>query len=296
MGSYAAIARQDMPSASPSFPGALQRASSSTPTSPSLRSRAQTSTRLARSSLESWVRSRLMTTALCGSPEPCGYTWKNAQARLVPPTVWVCTQTRSRTGFERSRTFWGTRWIRGSQSSWWRYGSRHWYVAVTQAAGSTETKGSGMRMSPNRGRPGRRSRVWRVAHWAVQPRIRTFLVLGIVGVPLLVALVASQLLPSFLWFRELGQEDVFVRVQEVKLLLLVIVGGLTGSFLLGNAWLAIRHAPFSLSLRSIPTVIWGTTLIAAILGWSARGGWQAALLWVHRQPFGIEDPLHHRDV
>ena len=49
-------------------------------------------------------------------------------------------------------------------------------------------------------------------------------------------------------------------------------------------------------LRSIPAVIWGSTLIAAILGWSARGGWQAFLLWVHRQPFGIEDPLHHRDV
>ena len=71
--------------------------------------------------------------------------------------------------------------------------------------------------------------------WALQPRIRTFLVLGIVGLPLLVALVASQILPSFLWFRELGQEDVFVRIQEVKLLLVVVVGGLTASFLLGNA-------------------------------------------------------------
>src|SRR6185436_15497330 len=132
--------------------------------------------------------------------------------------------------------------------------------------------------------------------WALQPRIRTFLVLGIVGVPLLVALVASQILPSFLWFRELGQEDVFVRIQEVKLLLVVVVGGLTASFLLGNAWLAIRHAPIPLSLRSIPVVIWGSSLIAAILGWSSRGGWQAFLLWVHRQPFGLEDPLHHRDI
>ena len=132
--------------------------------------------------------------------------------------------------------------------------------------------------------------------WAVQPRVRTFLVLGIVGLPLLVALVASQILPSILWFRELGQEDVFVRIQEVKLLLVVVVGGLTASFLVGNAWLATRHAPVPLSLRSIPAVIWGSTLIAAILGWSARGGWQAFLLWVHRQPFGIEDPLHHRDI
>jgi uncharacterized protein len=132
--------------------------------------------------------------------------------------------------------------------------------------------------------------------WTLKPRRRTFLVLGIVGLPLLVALVASQFLPSVLWFRELGQEDVFIRIQEVKLLLMVVVGGLTASFLIGNAWLAIRHAPLPLSLRSIPAVIWGSTLVAAILGWSAREGWQAFLLWVHRQPFGLEDPLHHRDI
>jgi len=120
--------------------------------------------------------------------------------------------------------------------------------------------------------------------------------LGIVGLPLLVALVASQILPSILWFREVGQEDVFVRIQEVKLLLVVVVGGLTASFLIGNAWVAIRNAPVPLSLGSIPVVIWGSTLIAAILGWSARGGWQTFLLWVHRQPFGIEDPLRHRDI
>ena len=135
------------------------------------------------------------------------------------------------------------------------------------------------------------------ARTALQPRIRTFIILGVVGLPLLVALVASQILPSFLWFRELGQEDIFIRVQEVKLLLMLAVGGVTGSFLIGNAWLAFTHAPASVSERSVPgAVIGGSALIAAILGWGARSGWQEYLLWVHRQPFGIEDPLHHRDV
>jgi uncharacterized protein len=161
----------------------------------------------------------------------------------------------------------------------------------------------GMPLRRDRRRPRLDTPVGRVAGfartaalWAVQPRVRTFLVLAIVGLPLLVALVASQFLPSVLWYRELGREDVFIRIQEVKLLLMVFVGGLTAAFLIGNAWLAIRHAPFPLSLRSIPGVIWGSTLIAAILGWSARGGWQTFLLWVHRQPFGLEDPLHHRDI
>jgi uncharacterized membrane protein (UPF0182 family) len=136
-----------------------------------------------------------------------------------------------------------------------------------------------------------------VARTAVQPRVRTFIILGVVGLPLLVALVASQILPSFLWFRELGREDLFIRIQEVKLLLMLSVGGVTASFLIGNAWLAFRHAPASVSVRSVPApVIGGSALIAAILGWGARSGWQEYLLWVHRQPFGIEDPLHHRDV
>src|SRR3954454_4883210 len=60
---------------------------------------------------------------------------------------------------------------------------------------------------------------------ARKPRVRTFLVLGVVGLPLVVALAASQLLTDALWFRELGQEDVFVRMQVVQELLVLIVGG-----------------------------------------------------------------------
>jgi len=131
---------------------------------------------------------------------------------------------------------------------------------------------------------------------ALKPRVRTFLVLGVVGLPLLVALVLSQILTDFLWFEELGQEDAFVRIQEVKLLLILVVGGFTASFLIGNAWLAIRHAPSPVSRRFMPAAVPGCVLIAAMIGWSARGSWQVFLLWAHQQPFGIEDPLHHRDV
>jgi uncharacterized protein len=131
---------------------------------------------------------------------------------------------------------------------------------------------------------------------ALKPRVRTFLILGVVGVPLLVGLGASQILTEFLWFRELGQEDAFVRIQEVKLLLILVVGGFTTFFLSGNAWLAIRYAPTAVSRRYVPAAVVACGVIAALIGLSARDDWQVFLLWANQQPFGIEDPLHHRDV
>ena len=131
---------------------------------------------------------------------------------------------------------------------------------------------------------------------AVKPRIRTFIVLALVGLPLLVGVVLSQVTTDYLFFRELDQEDAFIRVQEVKALLVLVVGGFTASFLIGNAWLATRYAPSSVSRRFMPAAIAGCVLVAAMIGWSARGNWQTFLLWVHQQSFGVEDPLHHRDL
>ena len=78
---------------------------------------------------------------------------------------------------------------------------------------------------------------------ALKPRVRTFLVLGVVGLPLVVALAVSQILTDSLWFQELGQEDAFVRMEVTQLLLVLVVGAFTASFLIGNALIAIRADP-----------------------------------------------------
>ena len=121
--------------------------------------------------------------------------------------------------------------------------------------------------------------------------------LGVVGLPLLVALVLSQVLTDYpLVPRSSAKRTPSSAIQEVKLLLVLVVGGFTASFLIGNAWLATRYAPSPVSRRFVPAAVAGCVLIAAMIGWSARGNWQAFLLWVHQQPFGVEDPLHHRDI
>lgn len=130
----------------------------------------------------------------------------------------------------------------------------------------------------------------------VRPRVRTLFVLMVVGVPLVVAFVVARFLTSVLWFQELGQEDAYARMTAAQALLVVVAGGVTTLFLAGNAWFAISRAPSSVASRSLPAVFAGCALVGAIIGWSARGSWQLALLWAHGQSFGVEDPLHHRDI
>ena len=60
---------------------------------------------------------------------------------------------------------------------------------------------------------------------AVKPRVRTFLILGLVGLPLVVVLAASRILTDALWFREVGQEDAFVHMEVTQLLIVLVVGG-----------------------------------------------------------------------
>src|SRR3954468_13834748 len=144
---------------------------------------------------------------------------------------------------------------------------------------------------------------WRVGRFAraaltsaLKPRVRTFIILGVVGLPLVVALAVSQILTDALWFREVGQEDAFVRMEATQLVLVLVVGGFTAAFLIGNALIALRADRSPASRRYAPAAVTGCALVAAMIGWGAKGNWQVFLLWVNRQPFGVEDPLHHRDI
>src|SRR4051794_38084772 len=105
----------------------------------------------------------------------------------------------------------------------------------------------------------------------LKPRRRTFLVLGLVGVPLLVFFVVARVATSVLWFQELGHGDVFVRMSAAKLLLVLVVGVMTTLFLTGTAWLAVAQAPYRLSWRWFPATAAVCTLAGALLGWSWKG-------------------------
>src|SRR3954451_9921907 len=144
---------------------------------------------------------------------------------------------------------------------------------------------------------------WRVGRFArpaltraIQKRHRTFIILGVVGLPLVVALAVSQILTDALWFREVGQEDAFVRMEATQLVLVLVVGGFTAAFLIGNALIAIRADRSPASRRYAPAAITGCALVAAMIGWGAKGDRQVFLLWGNRRACRAEAPPHHRDI
>src|SRR4051812_48149641 len=62
-------------------------------------------------------------------------------------------------------------------------------------------------------------RLARGARALVKPRVRTALVLVLVGVPVVGFLLVAPWIADALWFHEVGHTDVYVRMQSTKLVL-----------------------------------------------------------------------------
>jgi uncharacterized membrane protein (UPF0182 family) len=125
---------------------------------------------------------------------------------------------------------------------------------------------------------------------------RATVVLVALGIPLLVMFAALRILPDALWFHELGELDVFVRIQSTRALLFLLAGGAAGFVLWLNVVVALRRTELPRS-RAIAAIAMGASLItASYFASSAAGHWETFLLWWHRQSFGVRDPVHGRDV
>src|SRR3954468_4159526 len=139
-------------------------------------------------------------------------------------------------------------------------------------------------------------RLARGARALAKPRVRTVLVLVLVGVPVVGFLLLAPWIADALWFKEVGHTDVYVRVQFTRLVLGGAVGGVTMVFLVANVRTVGAHSTLALG-RSVTVVATATcAYIAFTVGRRAMHLWQIFLLWVHPQDFGVVDPLHHKDI
>src|SRR3954454_21135007 len=129
-----------------------------------------------------------------------------------------------------------------------------------------------------------------------KPRVRTAVVLVLVGVPVVGFFLLAPWIADALWFQEVGHTDVYVRMQFTKLVLGGAVGGVTLVFLVANVRAARKHTTVALgrSVAVVATV--ACAYIALTLGRQAMRSWQIFLLWIHSQKFGVDDPLHHKDI
>nr|MBA2303671.1 UPF0182 family protein [Acidobacteriota bacterium] len=133
-----------------------------------------------------------------------------------------------------------------------------------------------------------------------------FIVLVLTGIP-----ATAELYTDWLWFREVGYEQVFLRSLTVRTTITAAVGVVGFLLLAGNlvvAMRALRPRPFMVAtpqgpqtitvdpatLR--PLLVLAAAGIALMMGLFAGGRWETWLYYLHRTPFGKVDPILGRDI
>ena len=113
---------------------------------------------------------------------------------------------------------------------------------------------------------------------------------------------------EWLWFNSLGYGSVYATILKTRVLVFFSAAIIFGILFLGNLVLATRLAPkteahlwpWEIVRRLQPilrlNVILVTTMLSLIFGLVAQGNWQVILRFFNGQPFGITDPVFHREV
>jgi uncharacterized membrane protein (UPF0182 family) len=133
-----------------------------------------------------------------------------------------------------------------------------------------------------------------------------FLILLVLGIP-----AAAEFYTDWLWFKEVGYEQVFLRSLTVQTIVTVAVGLAAMGLLGGNAWLATRmlrprpfmvatpHGPQTITVdpRTLrPLVLLAAAAVSLMVGLFAGGRWELWLYWIYGTPFGKADPILGRDI
>lgn len=136
--------------------------------------------------------------------------------------------------------------------------------------------------------------------------ILLLLVLAITGIPAL-----AEFYTDWLWFNEVGYEQVFLRSLTVRAVVAVLAGLVAFAVLAGNLLVAMRSLrprPFMVATpqgpqaitvdpKSLkPLVLLAAAFIALMIGLFAGGQWEAWLYFIHGIPFGTADPILGRDI
>ena len=145
--------------------------------------------------------------------------------------------------------------------------------------------------------------------WWLRPRVRSAVLIGVLLLVTVVARAAAHVETDWLWFNELGQERVFWQLLSMRWLAGTGAGVATAGILLANFWLVARMAPPDAGLppglarreEQRRVLLWGSVALSVAAGvvvgrGVGLGGWQHLALWLHRQQFGVADPLFHRDI
>lgn len=138
------------------------------------------------------------------------------------------------------------------------------------------------------------------------PRInRTIWVFGIIIILLMSANWIVTTYTDWLWFQEVGYEAVWLKQLAVRLATFGIAFVVATTVLMLNWLLARRQAirdtsPFHPQFLNNAGVKWLIIGVSLFLGFAFAGGlasqWEEILLFLNRNPFGLDDPIFMRDI
>ncbi|MDH7602980.1 MAG: UPF0182 family protein [Armatimonadota bacterium] len=139
--------------------------------------------------------------------------------------------------------------------------------------------------------------------------------------PAVVALIALavifggafvNLLTDWMWFKDLGYQRIFATTLWTKVRVGLLFGLVFFAIIYGNLWYARRIAPppsptgieqqlierlGRLARKGIGLLIFlASIVLSAMVGLEAATHWQDWLLYLHGVPFGITDPVFHKDI
>ncbi|MFC1933463.1 UPF0182 family protein [Chloroflexota bacterium] len=133
------------------------------------------------------------------------------------------------------------------------------------------------------------------------------LIVGLLALFILIN-VSKGVYTEWLWFSSLGYGTVYTTILKTKVLIFFSAAIIFCLLFLGNLVLATRLAPKTEAhfwpwaivqrLQSVLrlNVILATVLLSLIFGMVAQGNWEIVLRFFNGQPFGIADPVFHREI
>ena len=137
---------------------------------------------------------------------------------------------------------------------------------------------------------------------------RVFLILAGALTLFILINISKGVYTEWLWFNSLGYGSVYATILKTKVLVFLSAAIIFCLLFLGNLVLATRLAPkteqhfwpWAIVRQLQPilrlNVIVGTAVLSLIFGLAAEGNWQVILRFFNGQPFGIADPVFHREV
>jgi uncharacterized protein len=122
----------------------------------------------------------------------------------------------------------------------------------------------------------------------------------------------AQLWTEFLWFESVGYRDVITTRLLTQVGLFLLAGLVTGLLVWSSLWLAYRNRPiyapsspeqanldrYRAALEPVRKLVFVAVpvVLGLFAGAAALAQWQTVLLWLNRQPFGVQDDQFGMDV